>query len=58
MDRLGEVFPFSHDDEGRVTASTEIGQAAGLLPKARDAEARAMTFLGDITKIQAPRADS
>jgi len=58
MDRLGEVFPFSHGDEGRVTASTEIERAAVLLAKTRDAEARAMTFLSDITKIQAPRLES
>jgi len=55
MDRVSEVFPFSHDDEGPITADAKIGQAAELLADARAAEAQAMAFLTEITKIQVQR---
>jgi hypothetical protein len=58
MERVSEVFPFSHDKEGRITAAAKIEQAAGLLAEARDAEAQALTFLNDITKIRVQRAES
>ena len=60
MERVGGIFPFSHDGEGRITAADKIEQAAGLLAEARDAESQAMAVLNDITKIQArrPRAES
>jgi hypothetical protein len=53
MGRLGEVFPFGHDEQGPVTAAHKIDEAVGLLAEARDAESRAMDFLRDVTKIQA-----
>lgn len=55
MARFSEVFPFSHDEEGPITAAGKIEQAARLLAEARDAEARAMAFLADIAKIQVRR---
>ena len=56
MKRVSEIFPFGHDEKGRITAADKIDQAAGLLADARDAEAQAMAFLSDITKIQARRS--
>jgi hypothetical protein len=60
MDRIAEVFPFSHDEEGPMTEKPKIEEGAGLLAKARDAEAQAMALLRDVTKIRArtPKADS
>jgi hypothetical protein len=55
MERVSEVFPFSHDEGGRITAAAEIEQAAGFLAKARDAETVAMACLTEITKIQVRR---
>jgi hypothetical protein len=54
MGRLSELFPFSHEEQGPITAAARIEEAAGLLAQARDAESRAMASLRDIRKIQAP----
>lgn len=60
MERVSQVFPFSHDEEGPITAAAKIEQAAGLLADARDTEAQATAFLTEITNIQVrrPPADS
>jgi hypothetical protein len=60
MGRVSEVFPFSHDESGPITAAAKIEQAAGFLAEARDAEARAMACLSKITEIQVqrPKAES
>jgi len=55
MKCVSEVFPFGHDEEGQITNAAKIEQAAELLTDARDAEARAMAFLTEITKIQVRR---
>lgn len=52
MDRVCEVFPFGHEEEGPITAASQIEPAARLLADAREAEAQAMAFLAEITKIQ------
>ena len=60
MQRVSEVFPFTHDEEGRIMDESKIGQAADLLATARDAEADAIATLLEVTKIQVqrPPADS
>lgn len=52
---LSEVFPFGHEEQGLITAEDKIERAVRLLAAARDAEARAMTSLRDVTRIQARR---
>jgi hypothetical protein len=56
MDHVSEVFPFGHEEQGPITAAAKIDEATGLLGDARDAEARAMTFLTDVTKTPVRRA--
>lgn len=58
MRRVSEVFPFSHDEEGPITDVAKIKQAAESLARAREAEAQAMSFLTEITKIQARPRDT
>lgn len=53
---VSEIFPFCHDVEGSVTDKGKIDQASRLLRKARDAEAKAMDHLAEITKMQVERS--
>ena len=52
MQRVSEVFRFSHDEQGPITDDAKIQQTAGMLAEARDAETQAMASLTEITKIQ------
>lgn len=56
MKRLSDAFPFGHEERGPITETNQIEGAAGFLAEARDAEAKAMTVLRDITRI-GPGAD-
>jgi len=60
MKRLSEVFPFSHDEDGRITAAAKIAPAVELLAEARDAETQAIACLTKTTEIQVrkPRPES
>jgi hypothetical protein len=55
MKQVSDVFPFGHEEEGPITDEARIDQAADLLVAARDAEARAMSALVDITNIRVSR---
>jgi hypothetical protein len=54
MQQITDVFPFGHDQEGLITDEARIDQATGLLAQARDAEARAMSTLVEITNMRVP----
>jgi hypothetical protein len=54
MQQISDVFPFGHEEEGPITDETGIEQATGQLARARDAEARAMSALVEITNIRVP----
>jgi hypothetical protein len=60
MGRVSEIFPFDAEDHSLITDAARIEEAAEHLAEARDAEAKAMQFLKEITKIQArpPGAES
>ncbi len=53
MGQVTKLFPFTHDEGGRIADATKIDQAADLLAEAREAEVSALNSLADVTKIQA-----
>jgi hypothetical protein len=57
MQHFVEVFPFTHDEKGRITDAAAIDRAVPLLERAQDAETLAMDLLKKITEMRVPRSE-